>query len=183
MATDDWFWGKDGWARRHVERFPRGDWPGFESEFWGELRHLFVTKGVTEAVADAASRRLFGNPPEFVGQHPSVLLAAVREVWREAREATPAVRPEPVNDCDSAWNAAAELNWELCLTDDEREAWLDLAAARLPCWRKGTKANRLLAAGWAYDPTLVVDLPPPEAPMPRRGPRRVFEGYQPKEVS
>lgn len=83
------------------------------------------------------------------------------------------------SDEDPAWDDEAESRWS-CLGPEDRDRWRALAAERLPCWRPGTRANLLLAKAWALDPGLVVDVPPPPvAPSPRRGPRRVSEVLQP----
>lgn len=180
MATLDWFW---GWVERHADRFPRGDWPALDSAYWEAMRHMLVTSGATEEVADEASRRLFDDPPGFPDAHPRALKATIAVVFRESRAATIPINPGPAREDNTAWNAAADMHWSR-LPAEDREAWCRCAVERLPAWRLGTKANLLLAKAWAYDPSFVVDVPPPpEAPASRRGPRRVSEVLQPPKVS
>lgn len=174
MATAEWFWGEGGWASRHVDRFPRRDWPGFEAEFWEELRHLITTTGATEDVADEASHRLFLTPPEYVSDHPGAIKLQIRAVHREraAKAPTPGIAP-PEEDT-SAFNAAAAEHWA-SLTDDERDAWRDLVRKRCSFLARSGKALDLMASAWSYDPSWIISLPPKHEPAPPRGPRRVFD--------
>lgn len=57
------------------------------------------------------------------------------------------------------WDSLAEANWRR-LADDERESWCDLVRERLPelaCRRRWVEG---LAKGWAFDPSMVANLPP-----------------------
>lgn len=102
MATDDWY---PDWIAAHTGRFPRGDWPDSGAEFWDTLRHVFVTKGVTREVADAASKLLFEDPPQFATDHPKALLVKIREVWKTAPAEVAAF-----NDRDSAYRASRDCD-------------------------------------------------------------------------
>jgi hypothetical protein len=170
VATDDWFW---GWVERHCERFPRHDWPGLDSEYWRELRHLLITRGATEAVADEASRRLFAQPPGYPEAHPRALGEMIREVFRDRAPGSMPVRPD-----DAAFDRAAEANWE-SLSEAERDVWRTLVRERLPELAHSSWWLEGLARAWAHDPSSVVDFPPPpEGPGAKRGPRRLT--FKPK---
>jgi hypothetical protein len=169
MAIDDWFW---LWCPRHRDRFPRGDWPSLDAEFWVTLRHIFITKGVTEDVAERASMALFTRQPEFVSDHPRALLEAIREIWRHDREAA-ATRPVTPADLDGEeFDRKAYAHWAT-VPEAERQEWRDLAFERCPELCRYPTPRELMAIAWAYDPRSVVSPRPPSEP--RKGPRPLFD--------
>lgn len=177
MPTDDWFW---GWVERHCERFPRHDWPALDSEYWRELRHLLVTKGATEEVADEASRRLFASPPGFPEAHPRALAEQIREVFRDRPARTIPILPGSRPEDHTAWDQAANARWE-SLGEAERETWREMVRQRVPDLAGRPGWLEAMARGWAHDPSLVCDLPPPrEVPGSGRGPRRLSSFPKPK---
>lgn len=101
-VVEDWFW---GWARRHVARSGRGDFPVVASEdgreFWLDYRRAFTRNGVREAEADEASSRVLERDL-FPGQHKQALLECVREI----RDVEAADQPVP-NQIAAARIAAA----------------------------------------------------------------------------
>jgi hypothetical protein len=66
---------------RHCERFPRPDWPELGSEFWLAWISKLKIHGVTEAVADEASRAMIDKPPAYLDRHWSELLEGIKGVW------------------------------------------------------------------------------------------------------
>lgn len=176
MAIDGWF--RD-WADRHVERFPRSDWPGADGEYWQELRHLMVRNGTIEPVADEASRAMFLTPPDFVSDHPGRLEVEIRRIHRErqARATKPASKPADVHG--EEFNRQANAHWAT-IDEGERAEWRALARERIPFFRGLT--NELLAIAWAYDPASVISPPPKEATPNQRGPKRLFSDPNVKKV-
>jgi hypothetical protein len=85
MKVEDWF---GRWFERHAERHPRADWPrpSEAREFWRGWIGNFARHGMTEDVADEASRRLMADPPKFLGEHVPALLNEAKAIWREQAE-------------------------------------------------------------------------------------------------
>lgn len=106
MTVAHWFY---VWLDRHFDRFPRGDWPGADEkpEFYRGWLGNFVMRGVTEDVADEASERLMGEPPEFVGQHIPALLAMAAIIFRERAEAN---RDHPADSREAALLASRDCD-------------------------------------------------------------------------
>ncbi len=92
MAVRDWI---TGFLNSHRSRFHPGDWPRDESsddalEFIRGWVTAFNLKGVTEAEADAASRTLVLDPPNFRREHIPRVIAAVEAARRERNAGNPA---------------------------------------------------------------------------------------------
>lgn len=83
---DQWFW---EFRKRHVQRFPRDDWPGIEDPFWDSWRAAFVRHGVDEATAEAASESLVDGPPLFPDASRSGCLEAARALLRQQQASAP----------------------------------------------------------------------------------------------
>ena len=103
MPTSDWFY---EWVDRHMERFPRDDWPRPDErlEFWAGWRGNFVLHGVTADVAEQASVRMMADPPHFPEAHLHRLMEHVRAIWKERPREVEA----PTDTIDAARRASAE---------------------------------------------------------------------------
>jgi hypothetical protein len=97
--VESWF---DRWAARHVERHPHPDWPPPDSEFWGTFKQVFIKHGVSEDVADEASRALAEDPPAHLSGHLSALLKAVRAAWDARRRAQQGGAPDDRREAELA---------------------------------------------------------------------------------
>jgi hypothetical protein len=84
MATSDW---APAFFGRHTERIPRADWPD-SGEFWETFQRALVRNGVTEGVADEASRLMAEHPTPFLDRHIEAFLDQVRAVWKLSEIAT-----------------------------------------------------------------------------------------------
>jgi hypothetical protein len=89
--VDDWF---ARFVTRHVQRFPRPDWPDEASEFWISLKRMFVRNAVSEREADAASEALVESPPAHLDRHAPDLIAKVRESWKASRQGADPADPQ-----------------------------------------------------------------------------------------
>lgn len=78
MRVDAWFY---PFVKRHMERMPRNDYAPPGSEFWETIKHAFIKKGVTETVADEASRNLVMTGTVFPDNLCRALLEQVELVW------------------------------------------------------------------------------------------------------
>lgn len=183
MAIDPWL----GFFGRHVERFPRGDWPPSQSGFWADFRRKLVKHGVRPEEAEAASVSLFddGPRPEFVSDHPDAIQAKARELLSATRR--PADAPSKPRSqieeeaCNDEWNRKAQSHWD-SLEENDREDWRKFVHERAPFARGSRRTIELLALAWAFDPSSVLPEPPREEPKPiRQGPRRIFEPIPFKE--
>jgi hypothetical protein len=84
---ETWFW---DFLERHLERIPRGDWPPIGSEFWETHLRAFEKHGVSDAVAEDASKILAESPPPYIDRHLETFLRAVRSVWAASEVASTA---------------------------------------------------------------------------------------------
>lgn len=128
----DWF---TGWAKRHIDRHRRGDWPLPTSEFWVDLHGQFEGAGVSESAAEDASKALgFCFPKYLTGDkgHHVTLMACVRRIWASS---------EVPNDNHpiSRWRAetAAQVR---------RDAELDAVWESLPESERSAIEARILAS-------------------------------------
>lgn len=100
MATvDSWF---DDFIPRLVKRLPRTDWPKAGTEFWTTLRERLVKHGLTEADADAASKEMADNPPQFLDKVWPELLSQAKALWASRQPG------EPIDDREAARQASLE---------------------------------------------------------------------------
>ena len=78
----NWF---GNFTLRHVDRFPRPDWPAGEARkaFFGGWKSSLEHARVSEAEADAASVALAEDPPRYLDRHLPALLAVVHRQRRE----------------------------------------------------------------------------------------------------
>lgn len=86
----------------HTARCPRQDWPPGDAEsdrvFWDAWRYQFVIKGVTFDLVDEASRRLAGQPPQWLGDHLPSLLKSVAEIVKDRAERTGGEKEDPLKE-------------------------------------------------------------------------------------
>lgn len=160
-SVHDWF---DEWSTRHMQRFPRPDWPDAWSEFWTGLAVMFVKHGVTEDVADYASQSLMESPPEFLDRHPSALLSRIRAAQRERADTRPTPSQAPSRDAVN-FDARAEVAWSF-LDEPTRENWRAKVRSRMPMFRKWPDAVEKIARAWNFDPSLVPAEPTEANPGP-----------------
>ena len=78
----NWF---GNFTLRHVDRFPRPDWPAGEARkaFFGGWKSSLEHARVSEAEADAASVALAEDPPRYLDRHLPALLAVIHRQRRE----------------------------------------------------------------------------------------------------
>jgi len=157
--VNEWF---EEFVGRHVERFPRPDWPPPDSEFWRGLQGLFVRHGVTEGLADVSSQMMMESPPDFVDKHPGMLISRIRSAQRELADSTPKPKPSP-RDPEN-FDARAEVAWAV-LDEPTREHWRNEVRRRMPLFAKWGDAAEKVAKAWNYDPSFVPQ------PLPEANPR------------
>ena len=78
----NWF---GNFTLRHVDRFPRPDWPAGDARkaFFGGWKSSLEHARVSEAEADAASTALAEDPPRYLDRHLPALLAVIHRQRRE----------------------------------------------------------------------------------------------------
>ncbi len=157
-----WF---KAWMKWHMALHPRGPWPDTEKSapFYLDWAEQFAERGVTEAEAIEASRRLRRDPPSdarcpkcgalgepFPTTHPTLLLRLVSRIRRErARAARPA--PAEPGDVEALADERAR-RWEAASSEERHRVEAVVRAANPGIERRTPAYFRLLCVPALSDP-------------------------------